>query len=374
MFPFISTFKQSNRGILSATIRRSFSLQEKKVVFLGTPKVAADSLQQLHEHAKEYKIVGVVTQPPTIARRNSKKIVRSPVHDLAERLQLPVFTPETAKDVSFLEELEKLNVDLFITAAYGNYLPKRFLNISKHGTINIHPSLLPKYRGAAPIQRCLENGDPITGVSVLFSVMKMDAGPIIKQIPVELNGDEKAPALLEHCFRLGTQALIQDILPTLFQNGSVSTITQKDEDATLAPKLDAQESVMDPSVLTARQIHNKGRGFADWPGIFMYLKYNGEEYHRVKIVTTIIISDATKSAVGSSYEMPLQKLPNRKEEVLVVTCADGSQIGIYELLPAGKKLMNAKSFMNGIRTAVEWQKPLPPTNETTTETSSSFNH
>jgi hypothetical protein len=130
----------------------------KRVVFLGTPDVAAKSLEMLAAASKtrnDFEVIAVVSQPPAPAGRN-KKLTPSPVHKLAEELNLPLMTPESAKDEEFLSKLEALQPDLCITAAYGNFLPKRFLAIPKLGTLNIHPSLLPKYRGAAPVQRCLE--------------------------------------------------------------------------------------------------------------------------------------------------------------------------------------------------------------------------
>ena len=170
--------------------------EPKKVVFLGTPDVAAASLQLLHASAatasSPYVIAAVVTQPPAPAGRN-KKLTPSPVQVAAEQLGLPVLAPETAKDATFLAALEALAPDLCVTAAYGNYLPKRFLATPKCGTVNIHPSLLPRYRGAAPVQRCLENGDATSGVTVLYTVTKMDAGPIIARKEVALTGDEKVP-------------------------------------------------------------------------------------------------------------------------------------------------------------------------------------
>ena len=152
------------RTVLIKKYTRLFATTEtfdrKKLVFLGTPECAARSLEILSTASSEvgYDLVAVVTQPPAPSGRN-KKLTPSPVHILADKLQIPVLCPEKAKDPVFLESLRILQPDLCITAAYGNFLPTTFLQIPKLGTINIHPSLLPKYRGAAPVQRCLENGD-----------------------------------------------------------------------------------------------------------------------------------------------------------------------------------------------------------------------
>lgn len=157
----------------------------KKVVFLGTPEVAASSLELLLQASRQGKgggfdIVRAVSNPP--ARVGRKKVLQPClVQALAESEGVPVMTPTSAKDESFLEELEELGPDLCITAAYGQFLPRRFLEIPKFGTLNVHPSLLPRYRGASPVQRCLEAGEPETGVTVAFTVLKMDAGPIVRQ-------------------------------------------------------------------------------------------------------------------------------------------------------------------------------------------------
>jgi methionyl-tRNA formyltransferase len=164
------------------TIRKSTSLysttnatsEKARILFLGTPEVAAESLQTLVASSRDddnspYEIVGVVTQPPKRRKRRGKE-EQSPVGLIATELNIPILTPEKAKDDEFLTSLEnEYKPDLCITAAYGQYLPKRFLRIPKFGTLNIHPSLLPRWRGASPVQRSLEAGDNPVGVTVLFT-------------------------------------------------------------------------------------------------------------------------------------------------------------------------------------------------------------
>lgn len=183
----------SLHGISSFSTRTSalYAAEKARILFLGTPEVAATSLERIVAESKKddspYEVVGVVTQPPKRRKRRGKE-VPSPVGLAAEELEIPVLTPEKAKDDDFLTALEnEYKPDLCITAAYGQYLPKRFLKIPKLGTLNIHPSLLPKWRGASPVQRSLEAGDNPVGVSVLFTVSKMDAGPIVKQVEEEID-------------------------------------------------------------------------------------------------------------------------------------------------------------------------------------------
>lgn len=340
-------FKASNN--FKHSLRLFSSPSKKRVVFLGTPSVAANSLSRLYNAStivsnSNFELISVVTQPPASAGRN-KKLTKSSVHELAEKLKLPVFYPQNAKDVSFLESLEGMNVDLFITAAYGNYLPKRFLNIAKFGTINIHPSLLPKYRGAAPVQRCLENGDLVTGVTVLYSVAKMDAGPILYQQTYPLRGDETSTQVLDECFALGTQALI-NLLPAIF-DGTAKTTEQDDANAISAPKINITEGLIDFADQTALQIHNKCRAFSDWPGTYAFFSISQSEKQRVKIVTTKILDSSCPSIPFEAGSIGMTKENN--QDFLAVRCKDKTMLGVLELQPASKKVMNAKAFLNGLQ-------------------------
>jgi methionyl-tRNA formyltransferase len=347
--------------LLSAATTDATSNTRKRLVFLGTPNFAADSLQTLFEASKEpsssFDVVAVVTQPVSGLQ---KKV--SPVQLLSRKLQLPLLSPETAKDTTFLEHLESLQVDLCITAAYGNYLPKRFLAIPKYGTVNIHPSLLPKYRGAAPVQRCLENGDTATGVSVAYTVQKMDAGPIIAQVPYPLTGSEKAPAVLADCFRLGTEALIH-ALPGILSGTALST--PQDESAkTEAPKLTMAESAVDFASMSAVNIHNKCRGFAEWPGIVGTFQIGASEAAvAIKIVTTVVL-DARPGAAQCTREVSVirQQYLGKDAHMLRVVCGDGSVLGVVELLPPSRKVMFVKDFLNGIKgdRSIRWADlPVP---------------
>lgn len=354
----------------------------KKLVFLGTPDVAAKSLEILIEASKTSKlgatnpgsatkesfdIVAVVTQPPAPSGRN-KKLAPSPVQIMAETNGLVVLAPEKAKDPDFLEKLESLQPDLCITAAYGNFLPSKFLSIPKFGTLNIHPSLLPKYRGAAPVQRCLENGDPISGVSVVFTVLKMDAGPIVRQVTKQLTGNEKATDLLAEMFVTGTHQLLE-ALPSVFDGYVKQNLREQDEnEATAAKKLSVEDARIDFSTMTANTIHNRCRGFAIWPGIWSTFTVSSDnsvtdsEPQRIKIITTIVINP-NPSSEAPTRAVPLVKWKTSDGngatlDVLKVVCGDGSVLGIVEVQPASKKVMNSKSYINGLRGAsLTWTVP-----------------
>lgn len=314
-----------------------------RVVFLGTPEVAAHSLSLLLDAKDVVDVVGVVTQPP--APKGRKKVLcPSAVDDLARQRGLEVLSPVKAGDKEFLERLRDLEPDVCVTAAYGQYLPLRFLSIPPLGTLNIHPSLLPKYRGASPVQRCLEAGDSVTGVSVLKTVQKMDAGPILAQIERTLDGSEQAPELLMELFGTGTHALIQSLPRVL--DGTAEFAEQDDSLATAAMKIAPEEAACCFQESSAIKVHNKVRGFAGWPGAWSIFRM-GEpaEAAKVKLVKTSVGVPGQQH--GRSVEL--------RDGALELSCSDGSTLRIHSLQPPGKRAMDARSFFNGLRGQnLEW--------------------
>jgi methionyl-tRNA formyltransferase len=326
----------------------------------GTPDVAATTLRTLHDDSMKlespYRIVSVITQPPK-RRKRKGPVVASPVGIVADDLGIPVVSPEKANDPSFLQDLETLiRPDLCITAAYGQYLPKRFLAAPTFGTVNIHPSLLPRWRGASPVQRALEFGDNPVGVSVLFTVSKMDAGPIIAQCSQEISNNEQATTVLPMLFDIGTQLLIEAI-PDIFSSKiTIETATIQDESqVVLASLIDASEAelrVWEESALTC---HNRVRGFSIWPGTFCYLKIGDEEPVKCKIIETRVLDESLP--VRQNLEMG-----PTKQDGLRLVCSDGSVLEILKLQPTTRNIMDAKSFVNGLQGRnVVWVKT--PSNE-----------
>lgn len=344
---------------LSTNLSFSHDTESKRIVFLGTPECAASSLQLLHDYSNEtscpFNIVAVVTQPPARAGRN-KNIMSSPVHILAEKLNIPVLFPTTARDPEFLDKLIALKPHLCITAAYGNFLPRKFLEIPSCGTVNIHPSLLPKYRGAAPVQRCLESGDEETGVSVVFTVLKMDAGPIISQYTRKLSGNETANDMLDELFTRGTHDLIRS-LPNIFDNTIVS-MSQDESKATNATKISSTEGVINFATMSSLEIHNKARAFSEWPGIWSsFLLGKTAEPQRIKIITTKVIS--SQKLEKFELDTNIKILKEGKDDILHVTCFDGSILGILDVQPEGKKIMPVKALINGLKNdkVISWVSP-----------------
>ncbi|KAG6720458.1 hypothetical protein I3842_03G063100 [Carya illinoinensis] len=223
-------------------------LKKKPVVFLGSPQVSATVLDALLSASAAadslFEVAAIVTQPPS-RRNRGKKVMPSPLAlyalDRGFSSEL-IFTPERAGEDIFLSNLKALEPELCITAAYGNILPSKFLNIPPLGTVNIHPSLLPLYRGAAPVQRALQDGVKETGVSLAFTVRALDAGPIISCGRLEIDNQIKAPDLLELLFSEGSKLLIHELPSILDGSARLKAQPQDDSKATLAPKITPEES------------------------------------------------------------------------------------------------------------------------------------
>lgn len=342
--------------VFSSAVDEAGEGEKKRVVFLGTPDVAATSLRSIAEDSKRdgspYEIVGVVTQPPKRRKRRGKE-VPSPVGLVAEELGIPVLCPEKARDPDFLDALENdVKPDLCITAAYGQYLPKRFLSTPTYGTVNIHPSLLPRWRGASPVQRSLEAGDNPVGVSVLFTVSKMDAGPIIAQKSCEIDEDEQATTLLPYLFDVGTDLLLESMPGVLSGKITMDTASEQDEGRVVnADMIDPSEAELRVWRESAVDCHNKCRGFSMWPGTHMFFRVgDAEEPIRVKVLKTRVV-EGEKAEPTDLVEMG----PNKKKDGLRVVCGDGSVLELMQVQPATKKAMDARSFANGSRGAeIRW--------------------
>ncbi|XP_034927117.1 uncharacterized protein [Populus alba] len=261
-------FNSTTTAVAAAS---STSSKKKHLVFLGSPQVAATVLDALFNASKApnslFEVAAIVTQPP--ARRDrGKKLMPSPVAEFALDTGFPsdlIFTPERAGEDTFLSNLRALQPELCITAAYGNILPTKFLNIPPMGTVNIHPSLLPLYRGAAPVQRALQDGAKETGVSLAFTVRALDAGPVIANETLEVDDQIKAPDLLALLFLEGSKLLIHELPSILDGSARLKAQPQDDSKVTLAPKISVEESWLSFDQ-EASVLHNKVRAFAGWPG------------------------------------------------------------------------------------------------------------
>lgn len=220
------------------------------------------------------------------------------------------------------------------------------------GTVNIHPSLLPRWRGASPVQRSLEAGDNPVGVSVLFTVSKMDAGPVIAQTECTIDENDQATTVLPLLFDIGTKLLLKAIPDVLSGKITMETATQQDESlVTNADMIDASEAelrVWEESALTC---HNRMRGFSMWPGTFLYVQVGDNEPVKVKIAATRVLPETAEPT-------SVMELGEKKGDGLRLVCGDGSVLEILKLQPVTRNVMDAKSFINGARgRTVRWVKP-----------------
>ena len=329
----------------------------KEIVFLGTPEVAALVLKKLLDASNlpdaTFNVSAVVSQPGRPKGR-SRHPTPTPVETLALQSGLApdqILCPERATDPVFLDTLAALAPDLCITAAYGNYLPTTFLSIPRYGTLNIHPSLLPKYRGAAPVQRTLQDGVAVTGVSLLYTVKAMDAGPILAQQKVPVSPDIQAPELLHQLFSLGTDLLLKNV--EVVWAGMAETMVAQPQDeskATHAPKISREEGLLDFNQ-PAIACHNKVRAFVPWPGAyhtFRLMDGSGNDIGllELKIVRTRVGSQSEGVGVAGGKRNVVMTTP--KGEMKIV-CGDGHVLELLEVQAPGRKVVAAKDFVNGLK-------------------------
>ncbi|XP_019182422.1 PREDICTED: uncharacterized protein LOC109177509 [Ipomoea nil] len=326
--------------------------KKNRLVFLGSPQVSIPVLDALFDASavpdSSVEVTAIVTQPPS-GRDRGRKIMPSPVaqHALERGFASDlIFTPVKAGEEPFLSNLKSLEPELCVTAAYGNILPTKFLNIPSKGTVNVHPSLLPLYRGAAPVQRALQDGVKETGVSLAYTVRQLDAGPVIACEKVEIDDKIKAPELLELLFALGSKLLIQE-LPSIFDGSArAKAHAQDDSMATLAPKISPDESWLsfDEEAIV---LHNKVRAFAGWPGTRARLavvdsKSNQTSIVELKIITTRVYNSRIAQD-GEADDLFFSK------GSLIVPCGGGTALEVLEVQLPGKKAVNATAFWNGLR-------------------------
>jgi methionyl-tRNA formyltransferase len=241
-----------------------------KILFMGTPALACASLQALLD-APQFEVVGVVTQPDRPKGRDLK-LLPSPVKDLAVRRGLPVFQPQKSRDEQFIESIRQLGPDLIAVAAFGQLLPPVLLELPPFGCLNVHTSLLPKYRGAAPIQWAILNDELATGVTIMKMDAGLDTGPILAQRTTPILAEDSAETLHDRLAQLGARLLVETI-PAYVSGAAVPT-SQPEQGVSHARKIVKEDGLIDWE-LPARQIWNRVRGLVPWPGAFTYLPSPG---------------------------------------------------------------------------------------------------
>ena len=294
------------------------------IVFMGTPEFAETALKAL---LPIHNVIAVYTKEPKPVGRKMI-LTKSPVHECAIQNNIPVYTPKTFKDEAIVNQLKGLNPDMIIVAAYGKILPQNVLDIAKFGCINIHASILPKLRGANPIQRSIINGDTITGITIMKMDAGMDTGDILLQEETEISNTITYKELENKLSEIGAKL----ILKYIDNMDSIKPIKQDDTRATLAPKLQKEETIINWNN-TANQIHNLIRGLSPHPYATCYHNTNP-----LKIIKSEVVNDTHNFKPGTILNKNMD-----------IACGNNTILRILEIQKIGGKKLPIKDFLNGYK-------------------------
>ncbi len=298
-----------------------------RIIFMGTPDFAVPALQALLKAGHE--IVAVYSQPPRAAGRGMA-LRKSPVHQVAEAAGLTVLTPERLKDPVDQERFREFEADAAVVVAYGIILPEPVLDATRLGIFNIHASLLPRWRGAAPINRAIMAGDAETGAAIMRVTEGLDAGPVCLVERVEIGPDMTAGELHDTLSPLGAEAMVKAL--AALEDGSLDCRAQDDEVATYAPKLDNKEARIDWR-LPASDVHDRIRGLSPYPGAWFEIALSGKR-ERIKVLSAML-------AEGQGVPGTLL------DDHLTIACSEGA-VRLIRIQRAGKKPMSVQAFLNGV--------------------------
>ena len=298
-----------------------------RILFMGTPDFAVASLRALVEAGHE--ICGVFTQPDKPKNRGHK-MTPPPVKEYALTQNLPVYQPLKMKDGTALAIVQELKPELIVVAAYGRILPEEILQSAPYGAINVHSSILPQYRGAAPINSAILNGETVTGDTIMYMAKELDAGDIIRCAETAIDPDEDAHELTARLAELGAKTLV-DVVADM-SRGTVERTPQDHSRSTYAPMLDKTLSPMD-FTRSAQALHNQVRGLIPWPCATMELQGKTVKVFRTQV------GEETAAAPGTVVAAD--------KRGIAVACGDGRVLRITELQPEGGKRMAAAAYLAG---------------------------
>lgn len=297
---------------------------------MGTPEFAVPSLNALLEAG--HQVCGVFCQPDKPVGRHQNKLQPPPVKVVAQEHDIPVFQPTKLRDGSALAQLQEWNPELIVVAAYGRILPDEILNLPPKGCINVHSSLLPRYRGAAPIHWAIVNGDEETGVTIMDMATELDAGDIISQVKTPIDSEETVEMLHDRLAQLGGALLVQTVAD--IAAGTAVRTKQEASQVTYAPMLSRALSPIDWK-RTAKEIHNQVRGLVPWPATSTDI-FGGET---VKVFSVCEPDLTTQKEAGTILAANQQGID--------VACGDGKVIRILELQAPGSRRMAAADYLRG---------------------------
>jgi methionyl-tRNA formyltransferase len=301
-----------------------------RIVFFGTPDFAVPGLRVLID--SPHRVVALVSQPDRPKGRG-QKLQPTPTKAVAAAAGIPVLQPTRVKDDSFAGIVRSFSPDLGVVAAYGRIIPDAILAVPRLGMINIHASLLPAYRGAAPVHRAVINGDRETGVTIMRVVTELDAGPMLAAVRVPIGPDERTPEVERTLAHAGADLVVQVVAQ--LSEGTAVEAPQDHAAATYANKIERHEGTIDWS-LPAERIHNLVRGLQPWPLVSVSL-----DGQRLLLHRTALTDERTSAGAGT--------IVAAANGVLAIATADGRILRILELQPEGKRAMSARDFLAGRR-------------------------
>lgn len=299
-----------------------------RIVFMGTPQAAVPTLSRCV--ADGHEVLAVYTQPDRPSGRG-QKVVASPVKQEAERLGIRILQPTSLRIPESLDTFRSVNADIAVVVAYGRILPAAYLSAFEHGAVNVHFSLLPKYRGAAPVNWAIAHGETVTGVTTMLMDEGLDTGDILLQSETAIGGDETSIDLTSRLAELGAGLLSG----TLAGLASIKPAKQDDSRATYAPILRKEDGVIDWNS-PAASIVNRVRGFQPFPGSFTYLNGTKLNLWKCREVSGASTGEAQPGVVRSV-----------ERDGIVVGCGDGTSLVIDEIQVPGKRRMSVRDFLNG---------------------------
>ena len=298
-----------------------------KIVFMGTPDYSVKTLESLINAG--HNVAAAFAQPDKPVGR--KHILTAPpVKVYAESRGIPVYQPVSLKTGEAAEIIRGIAPDIIVVVAYGKILPPEILDIPKHGCINGHASLLPKYRGASPIQWCIVCGEKVTGVTVMQMDAGMDTGDIIETAETKIGDEETADELFDRLSYISAELTVKTL--EKIENGTVKPKKQNDEKASYAPIIKKEMALLDFENMTAEEIHNAVRGYYSWPCAYFFF-----ENKRIKVIKSLLGGN-TSAKAGTVTE---------SENELIIACKGGSLIRLTEVQPEGSKPMSAKQMLCG---------------------------
>lgn len=305
-------------------------MEQPRIVFMGTPDLAATCLAALLREPT-FQLIGVVSQPDRPKGRDLK-LVPTPVKALAEQHGLPVLQPQRARDEAFLAALAEWRPDLIAVAAFGQILPQRLLDVPKFGCLNVHTSILPRWRGASPIQSALLHGDTETGVTIMRMEAGLDTGPILSTVSTPITAEDNGQTLHDRLAQLGGELLIRTIPD--YVAGRLTPQSQPEAGVTYAAKIKKQDGALDwtqPAV----SLWNRLRAFTPWPGAFTQLTVGGKK----TLLKLWAAEPTTETGVPGT-------ILSADKSGITVACGDGA-LRIHTLQREGSRRMNAAEFLAG---------------------------